>query len=136
MPQIRLNDCLFHYTDQGSGPPLLLLHGLGSSERDWEYQVPALTEHYRVLCLDSRGHGQTEKGGNGYSIPLFAADCLAFIQAMELEKPHIVGRSLGGMIAFQLATNSPETPARLTNVNRSPAVSPTRPPQNLDLTHN
>lgn len=127
MPQIKLNDCLFHYTDQGSGPPLLLLHGLGSSERDWEYQLPALTEHYRVLCLDSRGHGQTEKGGKGYSIALFAADCLAFIQALELDKPHIVGLSMGGMIAFQLATHSPQTPASLTIVNSAPEVIPRKP---------
>jgi len=127
MPQIRLNGCQFHYTDQGSGPPLLLLHGLGSSERDWEYQIPALTPHYRVLCLDSRGHGQSEKGGAGYSIALFAADCLAFIEALKLEKPHIVGLSMGGMIAFQLAVNSPQIPASLTIVNSAPEVIPRKP---------
>jgi 3-oxoadipate enol-lactonase len=127
MPQIRLNGCQFHYTDQGSGPPLLLLHGLGSSERDWEYQIPALTPHYRVLCLDSRGHGQSEKGGSGYSIALFAADCLAFIEALQLEKPHIVGLSMGGMIGFQLAVNSPQTPASLTIVNSAPEVIPRKP---------
>ncbi|HCA23787.1 MAG TPA: 3-oxoadipate enol-lactonase, partial [Pseudomonas sp.] len=122
MPQITLNDCQFHYTDQGSGPPLLLLHGLGSSEQDWEYQLPALTPHYRVLCLDMRGHGGTDKTGKGYSIDLFARDCLAFIQAMNLHKPHIVGLSMGGMIAFQLATDAPDVPASLTIVNSAPEV--------------
>ncbi|WP_341708773.1 alpha/beta hydrolase [Halopseudomonas sp.] len=127
MPQIRLNDCQFHYTDQGEGPPLLLLHGLGSSEQDWEYQIPALTEHYRVLCLDMRGHGGTDKTGKGYSIALFAKDCLAFIEAMDLHKPHIVGLSMGGMIAFQLATDAPDVPASLTIVNSAPEVIPRRP---------
>lgn len=127
MPQIRLNDCEFHYTDQGSGQPVLLLHGLGSSEQDWEYQIPALSAHYRVLCLDMRGHGGTDKTGEGYSIAQFARDCLAFIEAMGLEKPHIVGLSMGGMIAFQLATDAPEVPASLTIVNSAPEVIPRRP---------
>tara|TARA_R110001599_G_scaffold23245_4_gene85505 strand:+ start:1887 stop:2540 length:654 start_codon:yes stop_codon:yes gene_type:complete len=67
------------------------------------------------------------KKGVTATLSLFAADCLAFIQAMELEKPHIVGLSMGGMIAFQLATNSPETPASLTIVNSAPEVIPRRP---------
>lgn len=53
--------CQLHYQVHGSGEPLLLIHGLGSSLRDWEYQVPFLAEHYQVICMDVRGHGQSDK---------------------------------------------------------------------------
>ncbi|PKM05221.1 MAG: 3-oxoadipate enol-lactonase [Gammaproteobacteria bacterium HGW-Gammaproteobacteria-6] len=126
MPFLTLNGCQLHYTDQGEGDAVLLIHGLGSSTRDWEYQLPALLPHYRVLCLDMRGHGQSDKPRGAYSIRQFADDCMAFITHMGLVKPHIVGISMGGMIAFQLATDHPEVPASLTIVNSAPAVIPRR----------
>lgn len=124
MPDIQLNGHRLHYTDQGQGPVVLLIHGLGSSGMDWEYQLPALTPHYRVLTLDMLGHGQSEKPIHAYSIQAFADDTLAFIQQMDLQQPHIVGISMGGMIAFQLAVDHPEIPASLTIVNSGPEVVP------------
>jgi 3-oxoadipate enol-lactonase len=127
MPYITRNGLRLHYTDQGAGQPVILLHGLGSSTRDWEHQVPALLEHYRVICLDLRGHGQSDKPASGYSIKGFAEDTLALIRELDLHKPHIVGLSMGGMTAFQLATDHPEVPASLTIINSAPEVKPRRP---------
>ncbi|PAU88824.1 3-oxoadipate enol-lactonase [Pseudomonas sp. WN033] len=127
MPEMIINGCRLHYTDQGQGPAVLLIHGLGSSSRDWEYQLPALLPHFRVLTLDMRGHGQSDKPRRGYSIKAFAEDCLSFIEQLELNKPHLVGISMGGMIAFQLATDHPEVPGSLTIVNSAPEVIPRRP---------
>lgn len=127
MPHLTINGCSLYYTDQGEGETVLLIHGLGSSGRDWEYQLPSLLPHYRVLCLDMRGHGQSDKPRGGYSIQGFADDCVAFIEHLKLHKPHIVGISMGGMIAFQLATDHPELPASLTIVNSGPEVIPRRP---------
>lgn len=131
MAYLQLNGCNLHYTDQGVGEPVLLIHGLGSSARDWEHQIPALLPRYRVLCLDMRGHGKSEKPGGGYSVRTFAEDCLAFIEHMQLVKPHIVGISMGGMIAFQLATDRPEVPGSLTIVNSGPELVPRRPKEYL-----
>lgn len=131
MAFLQINGCNLYYTDQGEGEPVLLIHGLGSSCRDWEHQVPALLPDYRVLCLDMRGHGRSDKPTSGYSVKTFAADCLAFISYMQLEKPHIVGISMGGMIAFQLATDQPEVPASLTIVNSGPELIPRRPKEYL-----
>ena len=131
MAYLQLNGCNLHYTDQGEGEPVLLIHGLGSSERDWEYQLPALLPGYRVLCLDMRGHGKSEKPKGGYSVKTFAEDCLAFIAFMQLSKPHIVGISMGGMIAFQLATDRPDVPASLTIVNSGPELIPRHPREYL-----
>ena len=131
MAYLQLNGCNLHYTDQGEGDPVLLIHGLGSSGRDWEYQLPALLPQYRVLTLDMRGHGKSDKPSRGYSVKGFAADCLAFIKHMQLTKPHIVGISMGGMIAFQLATDHPEVPASLTIINSGPELIPRRPKEYL-----
>lgn len=127
MPHLSIDGCNLHYTDQGEGPTVLLIHGLGSSSRDWEYQIPSLLPDYRVICLDMRGHGQSDKPRGGYSIKRFADDCVAFIAQLQLVKPHIVGISMGGMIAFQLATDHPELPASLTIVNSGPEVIPRKP---------
>ncbi len=124
MPDIQLNGHRLQYTDQGQGPVVLLIHGLGSSSLDWEYQLPALVPNYRVLTLDMLGHGDSEKPIHGYSIQAFADDILAFIQHMALQQPHIVGISMGGMIAFQLAADYPDIPASLTIVNSGPEVVP------------
>lgn len=127
MPHMTIDGCSLYYTDQGEGETVLLIHGLGSSTRDWEYQLPSLLPYYRVICLDMRGHGQSDKSKGGYSIKRFADDCVAFIGKMQLIKPHIVGISMGGMIAFQLATDHPELPASLTIVNSGPEVIPRKP---------
>ncbi|MFN3580574.1 MAG: alpha/beta fold hydrolase [Pseudomonas sp.] len=127
MPHLTINDIRLHYTDQGEGQTVLLIHGLGSSSRDWEHQIPVLLPHYRVICLDMRGHGESDKPRGRYSIKGFADDTLAFISQMNLSKPHIVGISMGAMIAFQLATDEPEVPGSLTIVNSAPEVIPRRP---------
>ena len=108
MPKIRVRDIEMHYEETGQGTPLLLIHGLGSSARDWERQVPFFSKEYRVITFDVRGHGQTDKPGGPYSVKLFAEDTAEFMKAIGVESAHIVGISMGGMIAFQLAVTAPE----------------------------
>ena len=69
--------CTLHYEEYGQGEPLVLLHGLGSSCQDWEYQVPELARQYRVILLDVRGHGRSDKPRERYSIAGFSADLYA-----------------------------------------------------------
>lgn len=103
MPQISVNGISMHYETHGEGTPLLFLHGLGSSLRDWEYQVEAFARHFRVLTLDLRGHGESDKPKGPYSIALFARDAAAFLAQISTEPAHVVGLSMGGAVAFHLA---------------------------------
>jgi 3-oxoadipate enol-lactonase len=114
--------CQLHYEDYGHGEPLLLVHGLGSSTRDWEYQIPVLAQHYRVIALDVRGHGRSDKPRGAYRIADFAADVAALIEYLQLPPVHLVGISMGGMIGFQLGVDRPELLRSLTIVNSGPEV--------------
>jgi pimeloyl-ACP methyl ester carboxylesterase len=122
MPHLALNDIQVYYEKHGKGEPLLLIHGLGSSTQDWELQIPYLAAHYQVIVFDLRGHGKTDKPNHPYTVSEFANDTLALIKALSLEKVHVVGHSLGGMIAFQLALDHPEYVKTLTIINSAPAV--------------
>lgn len=108
MPKVQVRDIEMYYEETGQGAPLLLIHGLGSSRRDWEMQVPYFSRNFRVITLDVRGHGQTDKPAGPYSIPLFAEDTAEFMKILQIESAHVVGISMGGMIAFQLALIVPE----------------------------
>lgn len=68
MSYFNNDDCQLHYEEYGHGAPVLLVHGLGSSTRDWEYQIPELARYYRVIALDVRGHGRSDKPRERYSI--------------------------------------------------------------------
>lgn len=114
--------CQLHYQIQGSGEPLLLIHGLGSSLRDWEYQVPFLAQHYQVICMDVRGHGQSDKPRERFSIAGFADDVRALLDHLQLTQVHYLGISMGGMIGFQLASSDQQRLKSLIIVNSSPEV--------------
>lgn len=122
MPYFDNDGCQLHYEDYGHGTPLLLVHGLGSSTRDWEYQIPALSPHYRVIALDVRGHGRSDKPREAYRIADFADDVAALIEHLQLPAVHLVGISMGGMIGFQLGVDRPVLLRSLTIVNSAPEV--------------
>ncbi len=115
--------CSLHYEDYGQGAPLLLLHGLGSSGLDWEYQVPAFrAAGYRVITLDLRGHGRSDKPRERYSMRMFSADVEALIDHLHLGPVHLVGLSMGAMVGFQLAVDQPHLLKSLCIVNSGPQV--------------
>jgi 3-oxoadipate enol-lactonase len=114
--------CQLHYEEYGHGAPLLLVHGLGSSTLDWEFQTAVLAAHYRVIVLDLRGHGRSDKPVEHYSIAGFAEDVAALIEHLKLGPVHLVGISMGGMIGFQLGVERPELLQSLCIVNSGPEV--------------
>jgi len=116
------DDCSLHYEEYGQGEPVLLLHGLGSSCQDWEYQIPALARQYRVIAMDMRGHGRSDKPPRPYSIKGMSADVEALIEHLRLGPVHVVGLSMGGMIGFQLAVDQPNLLKSLCIVNSAPQV--------------
>ncbi len=122
MPTLHLDDIDLYYEIIGQGPPLLFIHGLGSSSRDWQEQVDFFAGRYQLILFDVRGHGKSGKPPGPYSIALFAADTARMLQALESAPVHAVGISMGGMIAFQLAVSYPELVRSLVIVNSSPEV--------------
>lgn len=103
-----IGDIKLYYEQEGSGPDLLLLHGLGSSTEDWEYQIPVFAKHFRVTTLDARGHGRSDRTHGPYSIAGMAWDVMRFLEQHSMRKVHVVGLSMGGMIALHLALDHPE----------------------------
>jgi len=123
MPFRRVNDIDMYYEDTGAKAgtaPVLLLHGLGSSTRDWEYQWPALAGAYRVVACDLRGHYRTTKARGPYSVPQLAADVIGLLESLDLPAAHLVGISMGGMVGIELALDAPERVRSLTVVNAGP----------------
>ncbi len=122
MPLLTLGDVQIYYEVHGQGEPLLLIHGLGSSSRDWEMQMGDFSRHHKVFSIDLRGHGQSSKTPGPYNMPLFAKDTAQVIRALDLPSVHILGISLGGMVAFQLALDYPELVRDLVIVNSVPEL--------------
>lgn len=96
-----------HYRDWGGeGTPLLLLHGLASSCRIWDWTAPVLAERFRVIAADQRGHGLSDKPGE-YGFDVVAGDALQLIEMIGLERPVVVGHSWGASVALHLAVSRP-----------------------------
>jgi pimeloyl-ACP methyl ester carboxylesterase len=120
MPKLAVRDIDLYYEISGQGQPLLFIHGLGSSTRDWERQAAFFSRHYQVVTFDLRGHGKSDKPPGPYSVQLFAADTAELIESLAIGKTHVVGLSMGGMIAFQLALKTPDLVSSMVIVNSGP----------------
>jgi 3-oxoadipate enol-lactonase len=133
MPTIHINDIDTYYEMTGTGEPLLLIHGLGSSARNWKLQVQYFAEKYRVITYDLRGHGRSNKPPGPYSMRIFSKDTAALLTGLEAAPAHVVGISMGGMIAFELAVHYPDLLRSLVIVNSVPEVRVTSPREHLEM---
>lgn len=115
-----------HFLQRGVEHPetVLLLHGMGSCGEDWELQIPALAPHYRVLAPDARGHGRSPKPPGPYSITQMTADVAALLDDLQIASMHVVGLSMGGCIAQQLALSHPNRVRSLALVNTFAKIRP------------
>jgi pimeloyl-ACP methyl ester carboxylesterase len=117
MPYCRADDVRLFYESDGTGPPLLLVHGLGSSTRDWHEQVGPFADHYRVLRVDLRGHGRSDRPEGPYHMATFAREVAVLLRRLDAAPAHVVGLSMGGMVALQLAADAPRLVRSLVVVN-------------------
>jgi len=106
-------DIELNYYEQGRGFPLILLHGNGEDMTYFTHQVDAFSNAFRVIAVDTRGHGRTPRGEAPFTIRQFADDLKYFMDAHEIEKAHILGFSDGGNIAMCFALKYPERVERL-----------------------
>lgn len=103
MPTFEHADATLHYTLDGQGPPVILLTGFAVGGGVWENQVAALRERYRLICLDNRGAGKTRSPSKAWTMRDLAGDVLALMDHLGLGSAHLVGCSMGGMIAQEVA---------------------------------
>lgn len=120
MPTVLVNGTEIFYDVHGAGEPLVLLHGLGASSQDWEHQVPEFSRHYQVITPDLRGFGRSAKPSGPYSIEQFSADMFALLDVLHVRQCHLLGLSMGGAVAFQMALDRPQRLRSLIIVNSSP----------------
>lgn len=104
-------DIALRYRDWGGdGPPIVLLHGLSSSLRIWDFVAPMLARRCHVYAVDQRGHGLSSKPDDGYGFAEVTGDLAAFIETLGIERPLIVGHSWGANVAVQFAADHPDVP--------------------------
>ena len=106
-------DIRHYYIEKGAGFPLILLHGNGEDCGYFEHQMEPFAKHFRVIALDTRGHGQTPRGEAPFTIRQFAEDLLAFMDQQGIGKAHVLGFSDGGNIAMVFAMMHPERVEKL-----------------------
>lgn len=105
MPQAPIGDLTIHYEKTGHGTPVLLVMGFCIRGAGWRFQVPALSRHHQVCTFDNRGCGASETPTPGYPITAMADDAASLMDYLGWSKAHVVGVSMGGMIAQHLALN-------------------------------
>lgn len=104
---------MHYYIERGIGEPLILLHGNGEDCSYFVHQMDAFAAHFRVIAMDTRGHGRTPRGDASFTIRQFADDLLSFMDEHDIEKAHLLGFSDGGNIAMVFALKYPERVGKL-----------------------
>jgi pimeloyl-ACP methyl ester carboxylesterase len=92
---------------QGDGPAVLLVGGLGDPADSWAAQIDAFSDRYRVVAPDNRGAGRSVLPPSGVSIPAMAEDAAEVLRSLEIQHAHVAGFSMGGAVAQELAINHP-----------------------------
>lgn len=113
MPEVRVNGINISYKVQGKGEPLVLIMGLGGEGGDWLLQARTFKRYYRVITFDNRGVGRSDKPAEPYTVKTMADDTVGLMDYLGIDKAHILGVSMGGMITQEVAINYPERVKKL-----------------------
>jgi pimeloyl-ACP methyl ester carboxylesterase len=108
MPVARVNGINLDYFVIGQGTPLVMIMGMGFGRKGWRFQTDFFRRYFQVITFDNRGAGNSDKPDGPYSIRMMAEDTIGLMDYLHIEKAHILGISLGGMIAQELAINFPQ----------------------------
>ena len=121
---LREDGAKIWWDSHGEGPPVLLIMGLAYPAEMWFRLLPGLSEHHRVLRIDNRGAGHTgDVVGAPYTVEMMAADCLAVLDAAGEQAAHIVGISMGGLMAQELGLSFPERVRSLVLMATHPGIA-------------
>ena len=123
MPNALINGVELYYETHGNGLPLVLVAGLGSDSQSWQPILDALSKQYLVITFDNRGVGRTGPQDVELSVPLIADDCVALIRHLGFSSVYLLGHSMGGLVALELATRFPDIAQKLIFAATSVPVS-------------
>jgi pimeloyl-ACP methyl ester carboxylesterase len=123
MPIVKVSDINIAYTERGQGEAIVLIMGLGAVKGSWFMNIPALSKYYRVIAFDSRGVGATDRSGEFYTMGRMAEDTVGLLDALHIECAHVVGVSLGSMIAQEVAIGFPHRVNKLILAATTPGMS-------------
>jgi len=121
--KIKINDIDVYYEIHGEGEPLLLIEGLGYSTWMWFKQVPTFSREYKVIAFDNRGVGNTDKPDSEYTIEMMADDAAVLLKVLEVDSANVLGVSMGGFIAQEMALKYPNMVKSLVLVSTSFGVN-------------
>jgi len=113
MPKAFVNGINLNYKVDGQGEPLVLIMGIAGSRQGWIFQKHVYRRYFQVITFDNRGVGRSDKPSGPYSMRMMADDTVGLMDYLGIEKAHILGVSMGGMIAQELAINYPERVKKL-----------------------
>jgi pimeloyl-ACP methyl ester carboxylesterase len=113
MPKASVNGIEMFYNVRGHGEPLVLIMGLGGGHLSWFFQVLAFKRHYRIVTFDNRGIGGTSRPSEPYTIRTMADDTVSLMDHIGISSAHVLGLSMGGMIAAEMAVNYPDRVRKL-----------------------
>jgi len=109
MPAVDVEGLAIHYDQRGEGPDVVLLHGIGGNTRLWRYQLEGLSDEFRVTAWDAPGYGGSDDpDGDGWLMADYAAIANGFLDALGIDRAHIIGQSWGGVLAQELYRRCPE----------------------------
>jgi len=134
MPIATVNSADIYFEEAGSGYPLVLLHGLGSSSADWLFQTPVFADRFRVVAVNLRGHPPSSLVRGPVTIYTLAADVAKLLDTLDISQAHVLGLSLGGLVAQLLAIHFAEKVQRLVLVNTFAHLRPTSLHETYTLT--
>lgn len=119
---VRVNDVRLTVDDEGTGPPLVFVHGWSMSGRFFQRQLDHFRGTHRVIIPDLRGHGRSEKVGRGHTVPQYAADLHALLGELGVSQPVLAGWSMGAMVAYEyVRAFGPDSVAGLVIVDQPPS---------------
>ncbi|AKU92420.1 alpha/beta fold hydrolase [Vulgatibacter incomptus] len=122
MAHAHVNGIWVHFHEHGEGEPVLLVMGLGAPLEGWDPQLPALSNRYRVIRFDNRGVGGSDKPVGRYTVGQLAEDARGLLDHLGVDKAHVVGLSMGGMAAMELAARHPGRVRSLVLASTTPAA--------------
>jgi len=113
MPRVNVNKININYEVEGQGEPLVMIMGFSAKGSDWRFQKRAFKKRYRIVTFDNRGTGKTDQPVGLYTTKIMADDTIGLMDYLNIKKAHILGVSMGGMIAQELAINHPHRVKKL-----------------------
>lgn len=130
MAVATVNGVKLYYEVKGEGDPLFLIQGFGGGHRGWFFQKRAFAKHFRVIAADSRGVGSARNTDGNFTLKTLADDVVGLMDHLEIERAHVLGLSMGGMVAQEVAINYPNRLKKLilaatyTNGEETRKISP------------